>query len=226
MTLKWPVACLRRAIFSGAPHCRPVTFPDLESKPMKAARHHALVLLTALACLGCQKGPETPQVAHAAGTPAADPQALQSFRKQLQGLVPAIDRAEADGAFGETGKALDLKLLVEASYILGDTLLTVPAGIQTSPAPWQYLRGVLSVKDGANAGQDQGTAAPDDVLLLSGLRPEVCEALNAALGLGQPASGQLGASTLALPSAQQAGTSEGCIGGNNGYAYFRIINRH
>ncbi len=183
----------------------------------------ALIIAACLVTSGCQKAADSEG---GSTSSQASPKTIKAFQDHVAKFSMTLFRAEADGVFnGKTGPT-DLQPLVDGAYFSGGALLPVPSGIQTAPAPWQYLRSEFSVVIPGPQGEELGSAAADDLLLLPNIRPEVCDALNAALGQDKGSTGHLEKKRINAANGSKIEQNEGCVATPDGFAYFLVSNRH
>lgn len=183
----------------------------------------ALIIAACLATSGCQKAADNEG---SSASSQASPKTIKAFQDHVAKFSMTLFRAEADGVFnGKTGPT-DLQPLVDGAYFSGGALLPVPAGIQTAASPWQYLRSEFSVVIPGPQGEELGSAAADDLLLLPNIRPEVCDALNAALGQDKGSTGHLEKKRITAANGSKIEQNEGCVATPEGFAYFVVTNRH
>lgn len=183
----------------------------------------AIIIAACLGTSACQKAADSEG---GSASSQASPKTIKAFQDHVAKFSMTLFRAEADGVFnGKTGLT-DLQPLVDGVYFSGGVPLPVPSGIQTAPAPWQYLRSEFSVVIAGPQGEELGSAAADDLLLLTNIRPEVCDALNADLGQDKGSTGHLEKKRISAANGSKIEQNEGCVATPDGFAYFVVTNRH
>lgn len=147
-------------------------------------------------------------------------------------MKEAVQRAIADGVTS-ANLTTSLTVLTTNKYIASNALPTPPRGSEATGATpaWTFSNLVVAA-DGA--GTDLGTAAADDVLLLSDLNKEVCVRINNKLygetvikandaAIGAAVTGTAAAAPT-IPAAAQASAAEGCLpAGSDKYTYYKVV---